>query len=72
MFTSADLDALRGANADFVRKIGLACSKVNALGAAQTQEAEKTPTPSRETLLAPPSARAQHVSRARSTRDRQR
>jgi hypothetical protein len=41
MFTQEDLDALRRTNADFVRKIGLACTKVNAMGASQTQEAEK-------------------------------
>ncbi|WP_250467632.1 hypothetical protein [Caballeronia sp. GAFFF2] len=41
MFSAADLDILRGMSAETVRRIGLACSKVNALGASQTQEAEK-------------------------------
>ncbi|MFM2465148.1 hypothetical protein P0D87_16010 [Paraburkholderia sp. RL17-368-BIF-A] len=41
MFTPADLDTLRSKSAEVVRKIGLACSKVNALGDAQTKEAEK-------------------------------
>ncbi|WP_438391079.1 hypothetical protein [Caballeronia sp. DA-9] len=41
MFTPADLDTLRRGSAEVVRKIGLACTKVNALGDSQTKEAEK-------------------------------
>ncbi|MDR5761956.1 hypothetical protein [Caballeronia sp. LZ035] len=41
MFTTADLDTLRGMSAETVRRIGLACTKVNALGTSQAQEAEK-------------------------------
>lgn len=41
MFTAGDVDTLRAKSAEFVRKIGLACAKVNALGDVQTKEAEK-------------------------------
>jgi hypothetical protein len=41
MFALDDVDTLRAKSAEFVRKIGMASAKVNALGDSQTKEAEK-------------------------------
>lgn len=41
MFTADEIDTLRGKSADLIRKIGIACTRVNALGDSQTKEAEK-------------------------------
>ncbi|WJF92001.1 hypothetical protein QS306_14630 [Paraburkholderia bonniea] len=41
MFAESDLDELRTRSADVIRAIGLACSKVNALGGESVQDAEK-------------------------------
>lgn len=41
LFFEDDLYALRASGAELIRSIGLACSKVNAIGADETQEAEK-------------------------------
>ncbi|WP_321953110.1 hypothetical protein [Paraburkholderia bannensis] len=41
LFTAEELSVLRTKNAAFIRKVGLVCVRVNALGDAQTKEAEK-------------------------------
>ncbi|MEI7298443.1 MAG: hypothetical protein V4793_06625 [Paraburkholderia tropica] len=41
LFTPEELAVLRAKNAAFIQKVGLECVRVNALGDAQTKDAEK-------------------------------
>jgi hypothetical protein len=40
-FSESDLETLRGLNAELIRKIGLECQRINALGQTAVDEAEK-------------------------------